>query len=97
MNKQRSFNNKQKKKLGLYIYAYRNPIDMRIFRIGQGRGDDVFEIFNRADKAMATADEVTAETIGSIGIGFLAQADAREKMKKATISIEPLDEPTTGA
>lgn len=51
MNKQRSFNNKQKKKLGLYIYAYRNPIDMRIFRIGQGRGDDVFEIFNRADKA----------------------------------------------
>ena len=47
-------------------------------------------------KAMATADEVTAETIGSIGIGFLAQADAREKMKKASISIEPLDEPTTG-
>jgi predicted histone-like DNA-binding protein len=44
-------------------------------------------------RAMATADEVTAETIGTIGIGFLAEIDAREKMNKTSISIMPLDEP----
>lgn len=44
-------------------------------------------------KAVDTPDEVTAETIISVGIGFLAEMDAREQMKNASISIEPLDEP----
>ena len=43
-------------------------------------------------KAMETAEEVTAETIESIGIGFLAESDAREKMKSSSISILSLDE-----
>lgn len=45
-------------------------------------------------KAVDTADEVTAETIQYIGVGFLPEMDVRNDMKNVSISIEPLDEVT---
>lgn len=45
-------------------------------------------------KAMTTPEEVTAETIERIGIGFLPEMDVRDRMSKVSISIDPLEEET---
>lgn len=48
MNLQRSFDPLQKQKLGKYIYALRDPRDRKIFYVGQGTNDRVFDHFNEA-------------------------------------------------
>jgi hypothetical protein len=49
MNSQRAFDVLQKEKLGKYVYALRDPRDGKIFYVGQGINDRVFEHFNEAD------------------------------------------------
>lgn len=52
MNTQRVFDILQKEKLGKYVYALRDPRDGKIFYIGQGINDRVFEHFNEADNCL---------------------------------------------
>jgi hypothetical protein len=49
MNIQRNFDSLQKEKLGKYIYALRDPRDSKIFYVGQGINDRVFEHFGEAE------------------------------------------------
>lgn len=49
MNPKRKFDDIQKRKLGNYIYALRDPRDRKIFYVGQGINDRVFSHFNEAD------------------------------------------------
>jgi hypothetical protein len=49
MNTQRTFDDLQKKKLGKYIYALRDPRDRKIFYVGQGINDRLFAHFNEAE------------------------------------------------
>ena len=44
-------------------------------------------------KAMPTAEEVTADTVENVGIGFLPEIDARKKMKSVPIHIEEPETP----
>lgn len=50
MNNKRTFDILQKEKLGKYIYALRDPRDRKIFYVGQGINDRVFDHFAEADK-----------------------------------------------
>jgi hypothetical protein len=52
MNEQRAFDVLQKDKLGKYIYALRDPRDGKIFYVGQGMNDRVFEHFNQANNCL---------------------------------------------
>jgi hypothetical protein len=52
MNTERVFDILQKEKLGKYIYALRDPRDGKIFYVGQGINDRVFEHFNEADNCL---------------------------------------------
>ena len=49
MNNQRNFDTLQIERLGKYIYALRDPRDKKIFYVGQGTGNRVFDHFNEAD------------------------------------------------
>jgi hypothetical protein len=49
MNNLRNFDDLQVKRLGKYIYALRDPRDKKIFYVGQGSGNRVFDHFNQAD------------------------------------------------
>jgi hypothetical protein len=49
MNTQRLFDNLQQQRIGKYIYALRDPRDNKIFYVGQGTGNRVFDHFNEAD------------------------------------------------
>lgn len=49
MNIQRTFDILQKEKLGKYIYALRDPRDRKIFYIGQGINDRLFDHFKEAE------------------------------------------------
>lgn len=52
MNNQRNFDSLQKEKLGKYIYALRDPRDNKIFYVGQGINDRVFEHFGEAENCI---------------------------------------------
>lgn len=52
MNIQRSFDIIQKEKLGKYIYALRDPRDRKIFYVGQGMNNRLFEHFNEAENCL---------------------------------------------
>jgi hypothetical protein len=49
MNNLRYFDILQKEKLGKYIYALRDPRDRKIFYIGQGTNDRLFDHFKEAE------------------------------------------------
>lgn len=49
MNNQRNFDTLQIERLGKYIYALRDPRDKKIFYVGQGTANRVFDHFNEAD------------------------------------------------
>lgn len=49
MNIQRNFDTLQIERLGKYIYALRDPRDKKIFYVGQGTANRVFDHFNEAD------------------------------------------------
>jgi hypothetical protein len=55
MNTQRTFDILQKEKLGKYVYALRDPRDGKIFYVGQGLNDRVFEHFNEADNCLISS------------------------------------------
>jgi hypothetical protein len=55
MNTQRAFDIIQKEKLGKYVYALRDPRDGKIFYVGQGTNDRVFEHFNQAENCLNSA------------------------------------------
>jgi hypothetical protein len=48
-NPQRTFDILQREKLGNYVYALRDPRDRKIFYVGQGINDRVFDHFNEAE------------------------------------------------
>jgi len=48
-NLKRCFDEKQKEVLGKYIYALRDPRDNKIFYVGQGDNDRIFDHFKEAD------------------------------------------------
>jgi uncharacterized protein len=52
MNTQRKFDALQKEKLGNYIYALRDPRDKKIFYVGQGTNDRVFDHFHEAETCL---------------------------------------------
>ncbi len=52
MNTQRAFDILQKEKLGKYVYALRDPRDGKIFYVGQGTNDRVFEHFFQAENCL---------------------------------------------
>lgn len=52
MNSQRKFDDLQKEKLGKYVYALRDPRDGKIFYVGQGINNRVFEHFDEADNCL---------------------------------------------
>lgn len=55
MNTQRTFDILQKEKLGKYVYALRDPRDRKIFYVGQGSDDRLFQHFNDAEMFANTA------------------------------------------
>lgn len=55
MNSQRTLDPLQKQKLGKYVYALRDPRDCKIFYVGQGINDRVFDHFNEADKCATSS------------------------------------------
>jgi hypothetical protein len=55
MNTQREFDVLQREKLGKYVYALRDPRDRKIFYVGQGENDRLFEHFNIADNCLNSA------------------------------------------
>jgi hypothetical protein len=56
MNTQRTFDILQKEKLGKYIYALRDPRDRKVFYIGQGTNDRLFDHFNEAEFDAKTSE-----------------------------------------
>ncbi len=52
MNEQRAFDILQKEKLGKYIYALRDPRDGKIFYVGQGINDRLFEHFKESENCL---------------------------------------------
>lgn len=52
MNTKRKFDALQKEKLGNYIYALRDPRDNKIFYVGQGINDRVFDHFDEAQNCL---------------------------------------------
>lgn len=56
-------------------------------------GLGIFNIKTKV-KAMSTAEEVTAETIQSIGIGFIPDVDFKNQIKSVPIHIEEPESPT---
>jgi hypothetical protein len=55
MNYQRFFDPIQKEKLGKYIYALRDPRDRKIFYVGQGQNDRVFDHFIESERCLKTS------------------------------------------
>ncbi len=55
MNTLRSFDILQKEKLGKYIYALRDPRDGKIFYVGQGINDRIFDHFNEAEYCLKSS------------------------------------------
>lgn len=52
LNAEMKFDELQKKKLGLYVYVLRDPDSKKVFYVGQGRGDRVFDHFEDARKCL---------------------------------------------
>lgn len=59
MNEKRTFDDIQKRHLGKYIYALRDPRDKKIFYIGQGTDNRVFSHFAEADRVNTTSVNLT--------------------------------------
>ena len=57
------------------------------------RGFGTFYVKTKV-KAVDTLEEVTADTVERIGIGFLPDDEAKDRMKKAPINIIPSEEET---
>lgn len=57
------------------------------------RGFGTFYVKTKV-KAVDTLEEVTADTVERIGIGFLPDVEAKDRMKKAPINIIPSEEET---
>lgn len=55
------------------------------------RGFGTFYVKTKV-KAVDTLEEVTADTVERIGIGFLPDVEAKDRMKKAPINIIPSEE-----
>lgn len=52
MNNQRTFDNLQQEKLGKYVYVLRDPRDRKVFYVGQGTNNRVFDHFGEADSCL---------------------------------------------
>jgi hypothetical protein len=71
MNNQRAFDIIQKEKLGKYIYALRDPRDGKIFYVGQGTNDRIFDHFNQAEyfaNSSKSFNEMSSKTIRILDI-----------------------------
>lgn len=51
-NAEAKFDTLQKEKLGLYVYVLRDPDSRKIFYVGQGRGDRLFDHFEGARRCL---------------------------------------------
>lgn len=58
-NNQRAFDPLQIDKLGNYIYALRDPRDRKIFYVGQGSSNRLFEHFNEAEQCLKSGTSFT--------------------------------------
>lgn len=69
MNTQRNFGPIVKEKLGLYVYALRDPRDRKIFYVGKGKDDRVFQHFNEAEKmASLSISQLSSKTLRILDI-----------------------------
>jgi hypothetical protein len=63
MNNQRNFAPLQIERLGKYIYVLRDPRDKKLFYVGQGTANRVFNHFDKADAVNKEA--VNLQTLSS--------------------------------
>ena len=71
MNSFRQFDPLQISRLGKYIYALRDPRDKKIFYVGQGTGNRVFDHLNEADKVNRSSvnlEQISSKTLRILDI-----------------------------
>lgn len=64
----RSFDSLEKEKLAKYVYALRDPRDGKIFYVGQGQGNRVFDHFYEADTCLKKQKMACSKTIRILDI-----------------------------
>jgi hypothetical protein len=67
-NKQRAFDDLQIAHLGDYVYALKNPIDGKIFYVGVGVENRIFQHFNEADEVVNGNQKTSKKTATIIEI-----------------------------
>lgn len=67
-NEKRSFDSLQSDRLGNYIYALRDPRDNKIFYVGQGSGNRVFQHFNEAQEKLQKGTSASSKVIRILDI-----------------------------
>lgn len=64
----RNFDEQEKNHIGRYIYALKDPRDSKIFYIGQGIGNRMFDHFNEAEEVLKGNRAPTSKTLRIIDI-----------------------------
>jgi hypothetical protein len=67
-NQKRSFDTLEKQKLGKYVYALRDPRDNKVFYIGQGENDRIFDHFKEAEKCLINKSNSSSKVIRILDI-----------------------------
>lgn len=67
-NQQREFDPCQTQTLGLYVYALRDPRDGKIFYVGQGRSNRIFQHFQEAEGFLRTSREPSSKILRIIDV-----------------------------
>lgn len=71
MNNQRNFDVLQITRLGKYIYALRDPRDRKVFYVGQGTGNRIFDHFNEAvavNRECVNLENISSKTLRILDI-----------------------------
>jgi hypothetical protein len=64
----RSFDNMEKAELGKYVYALKDPRDGKVFYIGQGENDRIFDHFFEADACLRKRSIASSKVIRILDI-----------------------------
>lgn len=61
-NEQRNFDDVVQQRLGRYVYALRDPRDNKVFYVGQGSGNRLFDHFNEAENKLGARALFSSKT-----------------------------------
>lgn len=64
----RAFDPNERRHLGNYVYALRDPRDNKIFYVGQGAGNRLFDHFNEAEAALGHTTSTSSKIIRILDI-----------------------------